>query len=195
MIDSKFNFLFEQFSRFIELNDDEKARYIPKLKVIKAKKGTLLLEPGNICKLSYFINKGIARVYYINSEGKEVISYFAFKGWWASDLESFNLQTPSRKFIEIIEDAELFIISKNDFDQTFIDIPKLERYWRIVGVNSYVAHIKRIEEFQELPANKRYEKLISQFPDIETRIKQKYIASYLGIAPESLSAIKKLLKD
>ncbi|MDC8107151.1 hypothetical protein MTQ00_21940 [Chryseobacterium sp. B21-037] len=48
----------------------------------------------------------------INSEGREVISFFAFKGWWANDLESFNLQTPSRKFIEIIEDAELFAISK-----------------------------------------------------------------------------------
>ncbi|MDC8107150.1 hypothetical protein ACNFU2_19985 [Chryseobacterium sp. PTM-20240506] len=77
----------------------------------------------------------------------------------------------------------------------FIDIPKFERYWRIVGVNSYLAHIKRIEEFQELPANSRYEKLIKQFPDIENRIKQKHIASYLGIAPESLSAIKKLLKN
>ncbi|WP_306353037.1 Crp/Fnr family transcriptional regulator [Flavobacterium sp. '19STA2R22 D10 B1'] len=178
MIDPKFDFFLSRFSLFISLTDEEKQLFINRIRVVTVKKGTFLLKEGTISTHSYFVNKGLARIYHINKEGNEIISFFALEGWWANDLESFCTQTPSKKFIEVLEDSELFIISHTDYEQSFIDIPKFERYWRIIGVNSYLAHIKRLEEFQELSAVKRYKQFIKKYPELESRTKQKYIASY-----------------
>jgi CRP-like cAMP-binding protein len=120
---------------------------------------------------------------------------FACSGWWISDMYSLISQQPGNLFIQVLEDAEVLSLSKENQEILFREIPKLERFFRILIENSLVANQERLMDNLSLTAEERFEKFSRKYPDLIQKVPQKQIASYLGVTPEFFSKMKsKLLK-
>jgi CRP-like cAMP-binding protein len=115
---------------------------------------------------------------------------FACEGWWISDMYSLLSQKPGNLFIEVLEDAEIIILSKENQEHLYLEIPKLERFFRILTENSLVANQERLMDNLSLTAEERYEKFCKKYPTLIQKLPQKQIASYIGVTPEFFSKMK-----
>jgi CRP-like cAMP-binding protein len=183
--------LVDHINKFVELNDDEISLLTSSFKQRKLKKRQFLLNIGDIERVECFITKGCLKTYFIDDKGEEHIVQFGVENWWIGDMYSFLTETPSIYNIEVLEDCELLQIDKETLDRLYIQIPKLERYFRLLIQNAYIASTRRILGTMSKPAEERYLDFLKKYPDIEQRIPQYMVASYLGITPEFLSRIRR----
>ncbi len=139
----------------------------------------------------YFVLEGCLRTYLIDSLGKEHTIQFGVENWWVSDYIAYYKEVPSIFNIECLEDCKLLKVSKEKLMLLFESHHNVERYFRKQLENAFVAFQTRILSSLNLSAEERYQSFITTYPDIEQRVKNYQIASYLGITPESLSRIRK----
>jgi CRP-like cAMP-binding protein len=151
---------------------------------------TLLHEENKICKHSYIIEKGAARIFHFK-DGKDITSYFAFEGQAITAIDSFLQGEKSKYNIELIEDATLFSVSYEKMEQFYQKSILHERFGRLYLQQIYVDMVDRIEDIQFHTAQERYYKLLEKHPHILQRVPLKHISSYLGITQETLSRIRK----
>lgn len=176
-------------ARFIDLTELEKQKYISLLIEIKLGRKDFLMQAGEIAKYEYFITKGCLKVYTIDEEGTPHISMFAIEDYWTGDLSSFMTKEPSRYFIKATEPSELLGISRANYDVLFQEIPKFERFYRILYQKSLISYIRRSNHGISLTAEERYIEFKKKYPQIINRITQKDLAGYIGITPEFMSKI------
>lgn len=187
--------IIQNIEKIVSLSEQEKELILSKIEIQQYKAKNVLLNAGEICKHSYFVNSGILRSFNINDNIVEHVLHFACEGWWIGDMYSLLSQKPGNLFIEVNEDAEVAILSKENQDELYYKIPKLERFFRILTENSLVAHQERLMDNLSLSAEERFEKFCSKYPTLIQRIPQKQIASYIGVTPEFFSKMKaKMLK-
>ena len=185
-----YNLIFQNVARFISLNDEEKELFKSLLKKGSAKRKEFVMQPGEITKYEYYVIKGCLKVYSLDRNGVEHVSMFAIEDYWTGDMASFMLQQPSTYFIKALEDSEFLMISKENFERLFQEIPKFERFYRNLYQRSLVSYIQRTNQGISLTAEERYEIFLEKYPHIANRITQKDLAAYLGITPEFLSMIR-----
>ena len=164
-----------------------KEYFIPK----KIRKRQYILNAGDVCRYLTFVEKGLLRSFTIDDEGYEHVVQFAVEGWWISDMGSFLSGKEALYTIEALEDAEVLNLSKQAMDEMVIQFPVMERYFRLLMQNNIVALQRRVIAYMSLSAEEKYMKLMDIRPDIINRVPQQYVASYLGITPETLSRIRK----
>ncbi|NRB53092.1 MAG: Crp/Fnr family transcriptional regulator [Saprospiraceae bacterium] len=181
-------------TRFIELTDLEKRRFLSFLKVVTVKKKDFLLQEGDVAKYEYFITKGCVKAYTIDMGGTPHISMFGIEDYWTTDMASFIAKEPSQTFIEAIEDTELLAMSRANYELLFQEIPQFERFYRILYQRSLMNYIRRTNQNISLTAEERYLRFKEQYPLIINRIKQKDLAAYIGVTPEFMSMIKAKIK-
>jgi CRP-like cAMP-binding protein len=187
------NVLFSHIQEKVSLNDEDKevikTFFVPK----RLRKRQYLLQEGDICKHLTFVAKGLLRTYNVDDKGDEHMSVFGWEGWWLSDFNSFLSGEPAVFNIDAIEDSELLMISREDYEALTLTVPIMDRYFRILYQNSIVTKERRLMSSITHGAEERYVQLAESNPQIIKRIPQNLIASYLGIAPETLSRIRKNL--
>ncbi|MCO6162251.1 Crp/Fnr family transcriptional regulator [Flavobacterium sp. NRK F7] len=187
--------ILDNISKITPLTDSEKEFILSKTEVKEYKAKTLLHSAGEICKDSYFVNSGIVRSFNINDHIVEHVLHFACEGWWIGDMYSLLSQKPGNLFIEVLEDAEVVVLSKENQEILYHEIPKLERFFRILMEKSLVAHQERLMDNLSLSAEERFEKFCNRYPSLIQNVPQKQIASYIGVTPEFFSKMKaKLLR-
>lgn len=189
-----FDQILSRLSTFISLEEGEKEYFVSKLQVKEYKKKELILQEGQVCRYAYFINYGCLRYYY-NVEGHENTAQFFFENGWYADYESFLSGKPSKQNIETLEKSQLLLLSSKDLHQLYINIPKFERFGRLMAERAFLGIRQRSEMLENLTADERYLSLIKERPKVFERIPQHYIASYLGIKPPSLSRIRKRMAN
>jgi len=183
----------DYIKQHIQLTEEEESVLLSRIKTRKYLKGQFVVQNGDVCKYENFILSGCLKTFYIDNKGQEHVVMFAIENWWTSDLGSFITQTPADLNVQCLEDSELVQIHYNDLQQLYIDIPKLERFFRIIIQKAFVAAQKRIVNNFSQPAMDRYIQFREQYPKIEQRVPQYMIASYLGITKEFLSKIRSKL--
>ncbi len=183
--------ILKNIEKHISLSDIEKERFVSALSIKNIEKKDLLLRQGQICRYIYFVESGSLRAFNINEDGKESTIMFAIQDWWVTDMYSFAKQKPALLSIEAIHDCRLIEINFQVLDKLYLEIPKLERLFRILFQNAYIREQFRVLNNISLTTEERYSKFIEKYPQIVDKITQKQIASYLGITPEFLSSIKK----
>ncbi|SFF23764.1 Crp/Fnr family transcriptional regulator [Spirosoma endophyticum] len=189
MIDVLFQHIQEKVSLTGEDRESIKTFFIPK----KLRKRQYLLQEGDVCKHLTFIAKGLLRTYNVDDKGEEHMSVIGWEGWWLSDFNSFLTGDPAVFNIDAIEDSELLMISRADYEALPIAVPIMDRYFRILYQNSIVTKERRLMSSITHTAEEKYVQLAESNPKMIERVPQNLIASYLGIAPETLSRIKKNL--
>jgi len=161
----------------------------PKAILIAYNKGDIIQRAGNLKTSPIYVKKGLLKSYLIDSKGKEHIYMFAPEGWIIGDLEAMQYQQPSHLFIECLEDSEVILFEKDCLFNTILPKEKISEnaqilYRRIGRLQ------RRVLMLMEAPAIDRYVYFLETYPELPNRVPQKMIASYLGITPQTLSAIR-----
>lgn len=188
-----YEFFFETISKIIELSESDKQVLRNNYLVKKLKKRQFFLQEGDVCKYAGFVTKGCLKTYTIDKNGDEHVFQIAIEGWWISDMYSHLTGESATFTIEALEDCELLILDLEARETIFKQIPNYERFHRILLERNYVATQRRVNSMLSSSAEERYLAFINKYPQIVQRVPQLVIASYLGIAPESLSRIRKQL--
>jgi CRP/FNR family transcriptional regulator, anaerobic regulatory protein len=187
--------LLQNISKHVNLTSQEEELLLSLTSTETFKAKTILLNAGDISKQTYFVNTGILRSFNINDNIIEHVLHFACEGWWIGDMYSYIAEKPGNLFIEVLEDAEVIIITKENHQILYKEIPKMERFFRILAENSLVSHQERLMDNLSLTAEERFEKFCSKYPTLIQKVPQKHIASYIGVTPEFFSKMKaRLLK-
>lgn len=149
-----------------------------------------LTDVGEIAREAYFINKGLARLYFLK-DGDEINANFAFDNEFIASLQSFLLKVPSRQAVETIEDCELLVLNKKDLDELTMAYPKFHVFSKVVAEWAFITLQQRAASFILDSPEERYINMLRQRPNMLARVPQHMIASYLGVTPVSLSRIRK----
>jgi CRP-like cAMP-binding protein len=187
---NEFSPVLEYVARYVALTDDETNHFVAFLKLTKVKKRQFIVQPGFVCRNKSYVVKGAFRAYLVDNEGKEHTLAFAIEDWWISDYSSLIYQEPATLFVEALEDSVLIQVNYDD-EQTFLkEIPKLEKFERIITQRSLAFQQKRLLSNFTKTAEQRYEEFITKYAAIAQRVPQYALASYLGFSTEYLSKIR-----
>ena len=182
--------LFDYISRYISLTPEEEGIVASGFKIRKYLKGQFVVQNGDICRSESFVLSGCLKSFYIGEDGQEHVVMFAIENWWTADLGSFITQTPADYNVQCVENSVLAQVNYEDLQRLYDEVPKLERFFRIIIQKAFVASQKRLINNVSLTAKERYLKFREEYPQLEQRVPQYLIASYLGITKEFLSKIR-----
>ena len=185
--------LVDHFQQYIPLNEEEKKLLESRIMTKKIKRRQMILQAGFVCKHYTFVVEGCFKMYGMDDKGYEHNIQFAAEGDWIADIGSFHSQKPSHLFIEAIEPSEIIQIEQQDLYFLYINIPKLDRIFKVIIENKFVELQNRVLQTFSSTAQERYLSFLEQYPRLSNRIPNTQIASYLGITPEFLSKIRKNL--
>ena len=185
--------LFEyiEFRSGRKLTDHEKELIRSRFYSKRMRKRQYFLQEGDICRQIAFIVKGAARMFSVDEKGNEHIIRFGLETWWLGDQESYNLLRPSRYNIEMLEEAELLVVSVPHAHELRDQIRSFDQTIKTMDSQSAIATQKRIHASLCMTAEEKYDELTSTYPQFFQRFPQNMIASYLGLSPETLCRIRK----
>ncbi|WP_276133268.1 Crp/Fnr family transcriptional regulator [Polluticoccus soli] len=185
MLDNLYSYITSQVPLTDEAWHDMQSILAPR----QLRKKEHFLRQDEVCKYLGFITEGYVRLYYL-VDGVEVTKDFNFENWFCGSLASFSLQQPSRFNIVAMEPVTLLQTSRDNFYRTIDKHPALQKLARLHLERMFIYNEQRETTFLLDTPEQRYRDLLSRQPGILQRIPLKYIASYLGIAPETLSRIR-----
>ncbi len=154
-------------------------------------KNEIILQEGEVCKHLYFLEMGLLR-YFINKDGNEITKFFTDAPYCFTSQVSFNNEKPATENIQAIEKSVIWQITLKQTNELF-ELKSWSTFARkiIQEVQYFTEEI--LEEIQTETAEFRYKKMLKNDGKLTNRIPLKYLASFLGIAPQSLSRIRKKL--
>lgn len=154
-------------------------------------KNTFLIEEGKVCSTSHFIEKGYARMYTFDTEGKDVTTALYSNGMFANDFCSFFKRVPSLENLQALTDCETWYLSFEDLQKNFHTIPEFREFGRMLLINNHASLKQRMLSMIQQTGEQRYAHLMETHPDIFQNVPLKNIASYLGLTDTSLSRIRR----
>jgi CRP/FNR family transcriptional regulator, anaerobic regulatory protein len=188
MLDNLFKFINSK----IEISWAEISQIEPYITAKNYTKNDFLLKEGEYCPFIGFLNSGLIRSYILN-DGKEMTTQFIFENCFFTYLEGLLQAVPSHKNFVALENCQTLTIKKTDLPEILNINPKFESIFRLLLFDESLLQIKTIESERKETPTERYLKFLKQFPTANNRIPIKFIASFLGIEPQSLSRIRNRL--
>jgi len=162
-------------------------------KPMKAKRNLVLVDVGEVCKYCFFIVNGCLKITTYNLNGEESTTNLAFEYEWRTAMHSFINQQPSNEKIVAVEESELLVVSKQNFQEFSQSISGFQQIYQQLLEESFTKSIERVQTLMSMDALGRLKWLLSEYPLIFTRLSNRLIASYLGISEATLSRLKSKL--
>lgn len=156
----------------------------------QVKKGDYYIQPGQQEQFVAFVNKGGFR-YYVLTESRELTCDFSFEDTYISDYEGFLNQSPSRLYIQALEDSELVKLHYDSVQKFYHSFPCLQKFGRLIAEQFLLDVLKRSNSLLFSTPEERYRQLAEENPKLLQRVPQYMIASFIGVTPEALSRIRK----
>jgi len=181
----------QNIKNHINLSEQELNSFCNLFQPATLKKKAFLLKQGEICKFEGFVVKGLFKVYHIDADGFDQVLYFAMENWWITDIDSFTNAIPSQLYIEALEDSEVLLISKENKEFAYADLPQIEKLFRVMTQKTHVALQRRMIDNLSKTADQRYLEFIEKYPLLAQRLTNQQIAAYLGVTNVFLSKIRK----
>ena len=183
--------LFASFDRYIPLDEPEREDLKKRVIERKIKRRQLILTEDEVCRHHTFVVEGCFKVFQVDKKGVEHNLQFAAENDWIMIVDSFYSETKSKVNIEAIEPSTIFQISRPDFVYFLRTYPKFDRNFRVIVETRFAELENRLLQIVSSTAEERYLAFLRQYPQLSQRLPNTQIASYLGITPEFLSAIRK----
>lgn len=154
------------------------------------KKNDFFTQEGRHCNQLSFVKSGYLRVF-AYSDGKDVTQWISFPGGFITDLSSIIFNTPSRWNIQALTDCELYSISKDDYQNLGDLVQQWDKLEKHFLAKCFLTLEDRVYSFLSMTAKERYDHLFESNADLFNQIPLHYLASMLGMTPETLSRIRK----
>jgi CRP-like cAMP-binding protein len=184
--------LITTIKNLIKISTDEETMLTGLFKPLELKAGEYFLEEGKLCRYVGFIEEGLMR-YHMNDNGSQKTLYFSNEGEFVCNYQSFLPRLPSNTSIQAIEDTTLQVISYPDLQRMYSEVSDGEKLGRLAIENVFLSSLDQLKSFYKDSPAERYQQFLRSYPDLAQRVPQYYIASYVGIKPQSLSRIRKRL--
>lgn len=195
---SQASFMFQDLINYMRYFVDLRPIHIDALASVvqpgKLKKKEHLLTSGDVCNHVTFFNQGYFRFYHYKSDGSEVTRDFYFAPGFSTSYTSLISREPSTLFLQAMEDMNILKIHIHQLQQLYEQYQTIERFGRLMAETTFIYTEKHLLSFLNDPAEKRYRYLLEEYPEFIQKIPLQYIASYLGITPETLSRIRKKIR-
>ena len=179
-------------SKYVTLEPEDLNAIAGKFKKRTVVKNEYLLRPGAVCSDLVFVESGCLRLYYILDE-IDVSVWFSFENSSAIEIYSFISEKPSNYFLQAIEGSTIWYLSKTELNKVYAKHPQMQEMMRNFWEDVVLNLIERFTALQRDSAEQRYLDLLAK-PTYMQNIPQKYLASFIGVTPSSLSRIRKNLK-
>ncbi|WP_375434850.1 Crp/Fnr family transcriptional regulator [uncultured Hymenobacter sp.] len=182
-------------ARHISLTPNEAAFFTTLLVPQHIVRSGALLVAGQRAQYLTFVVRGCVRTYATDAHGKEHILAFATEGWWCTDNAAFFNRAPATLALQALEATDVLHLGLDHLERLCQQVPKFERFFRILTQNGYQLLQRRLEAHLELKAEVRLSQFERQYPRLRQRVAQKHIAAYLGVTPEFLSMLRKKMAN
>ena len=156
------------------------------------KRRDFLLEASHVCRHLFFVVKGCVRHFHIKEDGSEATCDITLENLWATDFVSFADETPSRLWLQALEDT---VVERTRLQELYAAYHQFETFGRITTERVLQRSIDTTMSLASLKPEERFKHLMAVRPELLQRVPQKHIASLLGISPESLSRLQKRMCD
>ena len=186
-------FLLDTIRQIINLDKEAEASITTSFKELKIKKGDHFLKEGEPNLLLGFIVNGLVRIYITKKGEEQSCIDFSKEGEFITVYESFLQKGISTQSIQAIEDTTLLVINNNDLQNLYQNIPNGDKLGRIVIEKRFIELAKQLYSIYLHNSEQRYLHFVKTYPDLLQRVPQYYIASFVGVKPQSLSRIRKRL--
>jgi CRP-like cAMP-binding protein len=173
----------------VDFTDEEMEVVMSHFKLRSIPSGEYFVDEGLVCSEIGFITKGYVRTYYEINE-QEVTTMVLTKHNIVTAHTSFTLKRPSMSYIQAITDCEMLVMSKESMEELYDRFPKWERLGRLITEQVYGYMESRVVDYLSLSPEERYRKMLENEPKVLKHVPLRYIASMLGITPETLSRIR-----
>lgn len=177
-------------SYFGVVNADDLKSIVSFFRLETIKKGDFLLKAGKRCDKLSFVQSGLLRMF-ISTEEKEITQWISTKGYFSTDLSSFVFDTPSRLSIQALTDTEVYSISKADYTKIGALVPKWNELEKLFIIRCFIMLEERIFSHLSMTAEERYDYFFENNRELFNQVPLQYIASMLGMTPETFSRIRK----
>ena len=185
-----YNFI-NYIKSIVNIPKEQENKFCSLISVKKIIKGENFLSEGQSSRTIAFIKSGLFRYYYIDNKGNEFTKGFFVENSVLTSYSAILEKRSSYFTIQALENSEIEIIDYIKSQQLFTEHPCWNKFLVAQLQKALIMKEEREREFLLFDAEQRYRAFLQQFPNLEKRIKQNIIASYLRLAPESLSRIRK----
>lgn len=191
-------YLRKMIEQVISVNDDKWVLACSKLTKRTVKKGEVIHQSGEVFSEIWFIKSGLARSHFMDVNGRDFTWQLYFRGnskhglnHFMDDSVSYYEKSGSKLSFEALEDSEFYVARLEDLDD-FLSTDKKWEYLARVWLHDtyFAATYKRVVSLMSESAGDRYQRLLEEYPSIFNSVKSYHVASYLGIAPQTLSKLK-----
>lgn len=182
--------LIQFMSKMVDFSPEEYRLFLQKIIFRKYKKHSFLLQEGKICESLFFINKGLTRAVNLQSDSSEFTQFFSAENSIVTEPISFISKCPSNFSIQCIENCEIIEISRQTIEFAYKNISEGNKFGRLVAERYFILFMNHTIERKTLSILQQYNNINSNFPNIQQRVSQRMIASYLGITSIHLSRLK-----
>lgn len=176
----------------IDISDKDLSVIIPLFTKKELKKGSYILKSGQIASSYYFINTGTVRIFSGSGQDEKTL-WIAFENQFIAELPSIRFQTPSHFNFQAMEDTSLITIESTKMEQLYTQFPAWQTFGRLVWEQAFLRVVENVLLLQTQNATERYRKAVLETEYIH-RVPLKYLSSYLGITPSSLSRLRRKIK-
>ena len=181
----------KHIKKHTQISDENLEKFSNAFTLQKVAKKEFLLKEGEICQFEGFVTGGCFKVFHSDQNGTEHTLYFAIEDWWVADVDSFTNSKPSQLNIQALENSEVLLISKQNKEKLYQEIPEIEKLFRIMSQKNLVALQRRMIDNLSKTAEQRYLDFLAKYPKITQRLTNIQIAAYLGVSPEFVSKIRR----
>ena len=177
-------------SYFGEVEIEDLKTIVSFFKLTTITKGEFLLKPGKRCNELCFVQSGLLRMY-VTTDDKEITQCISTKGHFSTDLSGFIFDIPSRWTIQALIETELYIITKQDYKKIGDLVSKWNELEKFFIVRCFTILENRIVRHLSMTAEERYNFYYENNKELFNQVPLQYIASILGMRPETISRIRK----
>jgi len=175
---------------YFGVTNDDLTKISSFFKLVTLKKGDYFLKMGRPSDRLGFVQTGVFREF-VHIDDKEVTKWISTKGYFVVDLSSFLFHQPSRWNIQALSDCEIYVIDDNNYKQIGQVIPRWAELEKLFIAKCFTVLEDRIITLLSMAAEERYNQLFNFNKELFNQVPLQYLASMLGMTPETLSRLRK----